>query len=150
MCRGFAVALLILVAPILLQAKGAEFKHTHIECMLGMFPSSSPIRECRVLLHNSGDSTLYIESIKSVCSCTTWSILSDTIAPQSTDTIVVQYNGEHRWPGNFSRSILLSSNASNSPLRITLSGYMYDDSGMSIPDSIPDEFQNIETIINYK
>lgn len=69
------------------------------------------------------------------CSCTTVEYKKRPINPGCSDTIFITYNGTDRWPGEFSRSLLIKSNAINSPTRVVLKGYMYDDSGTTLLDS---------------
>lgn len=109
--------------------------YTDAECNFGLFPSSNPIKQADIIITCQGDGTLQIESVMTACSCTTVEYKKRPINPGCTDTISITYNGTDRWPGEFSRSLLIKSNAINSPTRVVLKGYMYDDSGTTLLDS---------------
>lgn len=124
---------------------------TDAECDFGLFPSSDPIKKANIIISNNGEGNLIIESAMAACSCTTVNYKSVPIKPGCSDTIFITYNGTDRWPGEFSRSLLIKSNAVNSPTRIVLKGYMYDDSGATIPDTTLFKTYKVlhKPIINY-
>ncbi len=70
---------------------------------------------------NDGKEPLILSNVKASCGCTTPSWPKDPILPGKEATILVTYNTQGR-PGNFNKSITITSNASNSSKVIYIKG----------------------------
>ncbi len=75
---------------------------------------------CIFVFENKGDVPLTLKNVRSSCGCTTPKWPREPIAPGKTNEIKVKYNT--RIVGNFTKSIVVYSNAANSPVRLTIKG----------------------------
>lgn len=69
---------------------------------------------------NKGASPLVISDVKSTCGCTIPSWTKEPVAPGQKGTIKVKYNTT--LPGAFNKTIVVYSNANNSPVRVSIKG----------------------------
>jgi hypothetical protein len=69
---------------------------------------------------NKGAKPLVITDVKSSCGCTVPSWTKDPVAPGKTGTITIEYNTT--LPGVFNKTVVVYSNASNSPVRLEVRG----------------------------
>ncbi|MBQ8337495.1 MAG: DUF1573 domain-containing protein [Bacteroidaceae bacterium] len=117
----FAAALLITTADAQNDKKAKiQFEKTTID--LGKFGQEDPVRHCQFIFKNTGDANLYIHQIIPTCSCTSNKYPTHAIAPGSSDTIFVTYNGEGKSPRKFRSSITIHSNAENEMTKIYIKG----------------------------
>jgi len=70
---------------------------------------------------NNGKEPLILSNVKASCGCTTPSWPKDPILPGKEATILVTYNTQGR-PGKFTKTITITSNASNPNKVITING----------------------------
>ena len=70
---------------------------------------------------NNGKEPLILSNVKASCGCTTPSWPKDPILPGNEATILVTYNTQGR-PGKFTKTITITSNASNPNKVITING----------------------------
>lgn len=70
---------------------------------------------------NTGKEPLILSNVKASCGCTTPSWPKDPILPGKDAAIVVTYNTQGR-PGNFTKSVTITSNAENSNQMIFIKG----------------------------
>ena len=70
---------------------------------------------------NNGKEPLILSNVKASCGCTTPSWPKDPILPGKEATILVTYNTQGR-PGNFTKSITITSNAANASKVIFIKG----------------------------
>lgn len=69
---------------------------------------------------NTGKEPLVLSNVSSSCGCTVPEWTKDPIEPGKTGTIKVKYNT--RIPGQFTKTITVFSNASNSPVSLRITG----------------------------
>lgn len=70
---------------------------------------------------NTGTEPLILSDVRASCGCTTPSWPKEPIMPNESKDIKVQYNTQGR-PGNFNKTITITSNASEPTTRITIQG----------------------------
>lgn len=79
---------------------------------------------CSFTFTNTGNGPLIIHQAVTSCGCTVPEYSQEPIAPGDTGTIQVTYNGKHKRPGVFKKSITIHSNAKNTPVRVYIEGEM--------------------------
>ncbi|MFW6094930.1 MAG: DUF1573 domain-containing protein [Bacteroidota bacterium] len=79
---------------------------------------------CEFEFENTGEEPLLLTRVRASCGCTTPKWPKDPIKPGDTETIKVKYNT--RIKGSFSKSIVVYSNAKNSPVRLSIKGKVID------------------------
>lgn len=79
---------------------------------------------CEFEFENTGKEPLLLTRVRASCGCTTPKWPKDPIKPGDTETIKVKYNT--RIKGSFSKSIVVYSNAKNSPVRLSIKGKVID------------------------
>ena len=70
---------------------------------------------------NNGKEPLILANVKASCGCTTPSWPKDPVLPGKEATILVTYNTQGR-PGNFNKSVTITSNATNANKVIYIKG----------------------------
>ncbi len=70
---------------------------------------------------NTGGKPIVISNVRSSCGCTTPSWTREPIAPGTKGYVEAAYNPKNR-PGHFSKTITVISNATNSPIVLTIKG----------------------------
>lgn len=70
---------------------------------------------------NEGAEPLVLSNVKASCGCTTPNWTKKPIEPGETGEVTATYNPNGR-PGSFNKTITVTSNASNSPVRLTIKG----------------------------
>lgn len=70
---------------------------------------------------NEGAEPLVLSNVKASCGCTTPNWTKQPIEPGETGEVTATYNPNGR-PGNFNKTITVTCNASNSPVRLTIKG----------------------------
>jgi hypothetical protein len=87
----------------------------------GMLPFKG-VAECEFTFVNTGKEPLIIQSCPSTCGCTVPTCPKDKpVKPGEKGTIKVKYNNTHI-SGIFTKQFTVTSNAKNSPVRITIKG----------------------------
>lgn len=84
---------------------------------------------------NTGGEPITITNVKSSCGCTTPSWSKTPIKPGATGYVEASYDPRNR-PGHFSKTITVQSNASNSPIVLTITGNVAEKE-KSIADKYP-------------
>ena len=84
---------------------------------------------------NTGGKPVIISDVKSSCGCTTPSWSKAPIAPGQKGFVEVVYDPRNR-PGRFSKTITITSNASNSPVVLSISGNVLEKQN-SIAETYP-------------
>jgi hypothetical protein len=79
---------------------------------------------------NTGNKPLILTDVKASCGCTTPEWPKEPIAPGQTSKIKVEYNTQGR-PGDFTKSITITSNESDQPKMIYIKGKV---NGSANPD----------------
>jgi hypothetical protein len=75
---------------------------------------------CDFIFKNTGKSPLVVDNVKSTCGCTVPEWTKEPVPSSGTGKIRVMYD-THR-VGAFSKTLIVSSNASNSPIRLFIKG----------------------------
>lgn len=104
--------------------KYAEIKFDKAVYDFGQFSESSPIVSYDFTFTNVGNSPLVINQAIASCGCTIPEYTKEPIAPGKTGVIKVTYNGTGKYPGPFSKSITIRSNAKNELYRLYIKGDM--------------------------
>lgn len=73
-------------------------------------------------VYNDGDSTLVIHTIFSGCGCTRTSCDKKVIEPGDSTKVGVRFNSKNRALGAFRKTVVIRSNAVNTPVRILVDG----------------------------
>lgn len=76
--------------------------------------------ECEFVFKNTGKEPLVLTNVKTSCGCTTPTWPREPIGKKKEGTIKVKYDTKRQ--GNFTKTITVFSNASNSPVRLTIKG----------------------------
>lgn len=79
---------------------------------------------CKFEFENTGEEPLLLTRVRASCGCTTPKWPKDPVKPKEKETIEVKYNT--RIKGSFSKSIVVYSNAENSPVRLRIKGKVVD------------------------
>ena len=90
---------------------------------------------------NTGSKPIVINDVKSSCGCTTPSWTKAPIAPGAKGYVEAVYDPRNR-PGHFSKTITVYSNATNSPVVLTISGNVKEKQN-TIADVYPQEIGSI-------
>lgn len=86
---------------------------------------------------NTGGEPIIITNVKSSCGCTTPTWTRQPVAPGTKGTIEAVYNPVNR-PGHFNKTITVTSNASNSPITLTITGNVLEQQN-TVAQSYPQE-----------
>lgn len=102
-------------------------KFDTLKLSLGTFPASDPVRKCTFNFTNTGTAPLVIHQALASCGCTVPTFTQTPVKPGEKGKIEVTYNGKGKFPGYFSKSITVRSNAENSVVRLVIEGEMTED-----------------------
>lgn len=72
---------------------------------------------------NTGKDTLIISEVKPSCGCTTTGWTKEPVAPDDTGFVRASFNPYNR-PGTFSKSMMVLSNALNTPVTLSFTGFV--------------------------
>ena len=90
----------------------------------GKFSKKDPVVKCSFKFKNTGTAPLIIHQAFASCGCTVPNYPKTPIKPGEKDTIEVTYNGTGKFPGKFSKTITIRSNAVTEVVRLTVMGEM--------------------------
>lgn len=76
--------------------------------------------ECEFIFKNTGKDPLVLTNVRPSCGCTSPTWTKEPVKKNKKGTIKVKYNTAI--VGSFTKSITVYSNASNSPIRLTIKG----------------------------
>jgi hypothetical protein len=93
---------------------------------------------------NKGASPLVISDVKSTCGCTVPSWTKEPVAPGQKGTIQVKYNTA--LPGAFNKTIVVYSNANNSPVRVSIKGKVNPQASDLKPGMKKETTPGVETV----
>ena len=102
----------------------AEIKFDTLRVDLGKFPASDPVRKCSYAFTNVGTAPLIIHQAFASCGCTVPSFTKDPTKPGQRGKIDVTYDGTGKFPGKFSKTITIRTNAKNEIVRLIIEGTM--------------------------
>lgn len=92
---------------------------------LGHF-GKDQIRDSMFTVYNDGDSTLVISTIFSGCGCTKASCDKKVIEPGDSAIVDVRFDSKTRPFGGFRKTVIIRSNAVNTPIRILVDGVIVE------------------------
>ena len=96
-------------------------KKTH---NFGIVAKDTCVVSCVFTFTNTGNAPLVIHQATSSCGCTVPEYTKEPIAPGKQGTINVTYNGKAKSLGVFKKSIIIHSNAVNTPVYVYIEGEM--------------------------
>ena len=99
-----------------------EFEKTTID--LGTFSSDKPKQKAVFKFMNTGRRPLFILSVRTGCGCTDAEYSRQAVLPGKTGEIIVNYDGSNRLSGEFSKQVLVRSNAPKESVRLVIKGNM--------------------------
>lgn len=102
----------------------AEITFDTVRIDLGTFPESEPERKCTFTFTNTGTAPLIINQAFASCGCTVPTYTKDPVKPGEKGKIDVTYNGKGKFPGHFTKTITIRSNAKTEVVRLTIEGTM--------------------------
>lgn len=102
----------------------ADIKFDKTEHDFGTFSESSPVVSTVFTFTNVGEAPLVIHQAIASCGCTVPEYSKEPILPGKTGTIKVTYNGAGKFPGKFSKSITIRTNAKTELMRLIVKGFM--------------------------
>ncbi len=85
----------------------------------GTIPQGTPVN-CTFSFKNTGKEPLVLSAVSPSCGCTTPEWPKEPIKPGATATIKATYNAAN--PGTFTKTITVTSNASNANVILTIKG----------------------------
>lgn len=102
----------------------AEITFETTKQSLGTFSSEDCVQKTVFTFTNTGTAPLVIHQAFASCGCTVPTFTKTPIKPGEKGQIDVTYNGKGKFPGRFSKTITIRSNATNEVVRLTLEGEM--------------------------
>ena len=102
----------------------AEIKFDTVRVDLGTFSEKQGEQHCTFTFTNVGTAPLIINQAFASCGCTVPTYTKDPIKPGETGKIDVAYNGRGKFPGHFSKTITIRSNARTEIVRLVVEGTM--------------------------
>ena len=112
--------------------KVAEIKFDTLSHDFGTFSVNDAVVKCSFTFTNVGKAPLIIHQAIASCGCTVPSYTKDPIKPGEKGAINVTYNGKGKFPGPFSKSITVRSNAKETGVvRLNIKGNMIEDEAES-------------------
>jgi len=119
-----AVALLMVVGVCNAKKKYAQIKYEQTTIDVGTFSQDDPVQKCTFKFYNVGDAKLYINYVHTSCGCTVADFPKDPISPGGSGEITVTYDGTHKMPGKFKKTIQVFSNCKDELSRVYILGNM--------------------------
>ncbi len=102
----------------------AEIQFDTLRVDLGTFSEAEPEQRCSFTFTNVGTAPLVINQAFASCGCTVPTYTKNAIQPGEKGTIDVTYNGKGKFPGHFSKTVTVRSNAKTEIVRLTIEGTM--------------------------
>ncbi len=102
--------------------------HIQFETELHDFGTFSRTDSAQVTFHfvytNTGEKPLVIQEARPSCGCTKVAFSTEPVMPGQKGKVTVTYNGDEVGPGYFKKSVTITSNGSENPVDIFISGTM--------------------------
>lgn len=102
----------------------SEIKFDTLRIDLGTFSEKQSEQHCTFNFTNVGEAPLIINQAFASCGCTVPTYTKDPVKPGDKGQIDVTYNGKGKFPGHFTKTITVRSNARNEIVRLTIEGTM--------------------------
>ena len=93
----------------------------------GTFSEKNAVQNCTFTFKNTGNAPLVILQAIASCGCTVPSYTEKPIAPGSTGSIRITYNGKGYHPGHFKKIITVDTNAKQRLVRLCIQGIMTEE-----------------------
>ena len=106
------------------QENMAEIQFDTLRIDLGTFAESEGEQHCTFTFTNVGKAPLVINQAFASCGCMVPTYTKDPIKPGEKGKIDVTYNGKGKFPGHFSKTITVRSNAKTEIVRLNIEGTM--------------------------
>ena len=90
----------------------------------GKFSKDEPVVHCTFNFTNVGTAPLIIHMAMASCGCTVADFTKTPVKPGESGVINVTYNGTDKFPGHFTKTISVRSNAVSKLVRLTIEGTM--------------------------
>jgi len=119
-----AVAMLMVVGVCQAKKKYAQIKYEQTTIDVGTFSQDDPVQKCTFKFYNVGEAKLYINYVHTSCGCTVADFPKDPISPGGSGEITVTYDGTHKMPGKFKKTIQVFSNCKDELSRVYILGNM--------------------------
>lgn len=119
-----AMAMLMVVGVCQAKKKHAQIKYEQTTIDVGTFSQDDPVQKCTFKFYNVGDAKLYINYVHTSCGCTVADFPKDPISPGGSGEITVTYDGTHKMPGKFKKTIQVFSNCKDELSRVYILGNM--------------------------
>ena len=115
------IAVLMLSSMVFGQQKEPTMTFTKVKHDFGNIKQEDGPASVTFEFTNTGGKPIIITDVKSSCGCTTPTWTRQPVAPGQKGTIVAVYNPANR-PGHFSKTVTVTSNATNSPIVLNITG----------------------------
>lgn len=102
----------------------AEITFDTLRHDFGKFSKLDPIVKCAFTFKNTGTAPLVIHQAFASCGCTVPTYTKEPVKPGETGIIDITYNGTDKFPGHFSKTVTIRSNAINEVVRLVIEGTM--------------------------
>lgn len=110
--------------------KVAEIKFDTLSHDFGQFSEKNPVVKCVFKFVNVGNAPLIIHQAIASCGCTVPKYPKEPIKPGEGGEIEVTYNGEGKYPGRFSKTVTIRTNAKETgSVRLSIKGDMTAEKG---------------------
>ncbi len=106
------------------ETKKAEIKFDTLKVNLGTFSEKDGPQKCSFAFTNAGTAPLVINQAFASCGCTVPTYTKDPVQPGGKGVIDVTYDGRGKFPGHFTKTITIRSNAKNEIVRLSIEGDM--------------------------
>ena len=102
----------------------AEIKFDTLRHDFGKFSKNDPIVKCVFNFTNIGTAPLIIHAAMASCGCTVADFTRTPVKPGEKGVVNVTYDGTDKFPGHFTKTISIRSNAKSVLTRLTIEGTM--------------------------
>lgn len=106
------------------EEKQAEIVFDTLRVNFGTFSEKDGEQKCAFMFTNTGNAPLVINQAFASCGCTVPTYTKDPVKPGERGQIDVTYNGKGKYPGHFSKTVTVRTNAKTEIVRLTIEGNM--------------------------
>jgi hypothetical protein len=132
---SFCLFFSLLSFPLLAQQKSANISFDKTHHNFGEIQEADGVATVKFEFTNTGSEALIIQRVSASCGCTTPGWTKEPVMPGEKGFVSAAYNPAHR-PGEFNKSITVSSNAANPIVKLTIAG-----NAKEKPLSIEDQYR---------
>ena len=102
----------------------AEIEFDTLRHDFGKFSRDDPVVHCSFNFKHVGTAPLIIHMAMASCGCTVADFTKKPVKPGESGVINVTYDGTDKFPGHFTKTISVRSNAVSQLVRLTIEGTM--------------------------